>query len=110
VILEVLLAAIDYKTALNMAGHLLEHHPTTGTLARDLSGYAVKENSPDACEWCLSGALQVVANSLKLDDVKFFSRAYKILGLNWGNAVHKWDSSESNRGRIVKALKEYNGK
>jgi len=50
---------------------LLEHEYswTKDVSARDDEGNAVASDSPEACRWCLSGAIDLVANQLDIDPV-----------------------------------------
>lgn len=66
---------------LRMAGQLLLRHPTTGAMARDTKGRVVEFDAPDACCFCVLGALGASATALGYKYVhardEYFSRGFK---------------------------------
>lgn len=59
----------NIKTAVRMIGHLLEHHPTTGESSRDVNGNGCTHlNFKGPASWCLVGADNAIADSLKFSD------------------------------------------
>lgn len=64
-----------------MAGQLLLRHPTTGAMARDAKGGVVEFDAPDACCFCVLGALGASATALGYKYAhardEYFSRGFK---------------------------------
>ena len=52
------------RDVVRMAGHLLKHHATRGSLAKNDAGQPVLWLDPSATRWCLLGALRVCAREL----------------------------------------------
>lgn len=98
------------REVLNVVGYLLETNATSHREARTIGGDAVAFSHRDACQWCLSGALNVVSKHLKVDDVKVFTAAARQLkppNGKYTNLANAWDLAlDSTRKEIVQKLKE----
>jgi hypothetical protein len=93
------------KEAVNMVGHLLEHHPTTGEAARDINGRAVASTSPEASCWCVVGACSIVQNALKLEHWDRVSLSIEMQQLV-GGLIETWEGpGTSKRTRLALARK-----
>lgn len=101
----------DIRQALRMTGHLLEHHPTTGSAARNGKNKPVASNDKQASCWSIIGAAQITWLTLKPeqdDDSiwQFWDAVDKFLG---GNAVDMWEGYRStNASRLAIARKLQN--
>lgn len=54
------------QTAVRMVGYLLEHNGITGPFVADAEGNPVSYEDPNACQWCMAGAIQEVNYRLGL--------------------------------------------
>lgn len=87
-----------------MAGHLLEHHSTTGAYARNAENNEVSPNNSKACCWCLAGALMSISLQLELDYNLLHDAAGKLIGRD--NLASTWDFPlTTNRLQVVEKLK-----
>jgi hypothetical protein len=92
------------KEAVNMIGHLLEHHPTTGTAARNQEGIDVSSTSKYACQWCVIGAMTAVATALKVSRSELDSAVDSCLLVD--SKVDSWEGYKtSKRTRLALARK-----
>lgn len=55
-------------TAVRMVGYLLEHNGITGPFAADRDGNDVNLDDPQACQFCLAGAIERVSLELGFCD------------------------------------------
>ena len=88
-----------------MVGHLLEHHPATGCLARRKNGGVVGIHNSNASCWCLFGAAHVVEYRLNLGSFELVDTVADVTGIDHGR---DWDSHEDKLS-ICKKLQEYKG-
>lgn len=82
-----------------------------GFSAKDAEGRAVEGNSPDACRWCLSGAVaKVVGRSsvgIEVFDQSLFSALHEVLQSNTTWLCDFWDrATDEGRQAIVDKLKK----
>jgi hypothetical protein len=93
--------------AVRMMGHLLEHHPAEGTLARNKNGRVIGPTEKNAACWCYIGSGFVVAEQLHLNVSSVFNASDRVSGISDGNT---WDSlSQVSRKDVAKKLQEYKG-
>lgn len=100
-----------------MAGYLLETNRCYGREATDIEGRNEHYDSPYACRWCLTGALNVVCRKLGVDDVAVFNtvatmfpvHGYKYLHRYWDGLL--WSQLPGHQvADAIKKLKEYTAK
>lgn len=105
------------KDAVRMVGHLLETNGTKGWFARDKNGLERDYNDPQACAWCLVGAMAVISEKFGLDKYSLDPVVAKTVGIkkslkryqlsSYYPVAKTWDDSDAeSRKRIIKALKE----
>jgi hypothetical protein len=93
--------------AIRTVGHLLEHHPTTGQIARDGEGNFVHELDVKASCWCYVGAECVVGKALGVEFVQLFRACDEVTGISNGD---DWDNlSDKERLAVAKKLQQYTG-
>jgi hypothetical protein len=96
--------------AIQVTGHLLEHHATTGVMARNQSGKPIDVHDPKACCWCYIGAQFLVTemfdNKFQVQS-KYFQTCDSVSGIEEGE---QWDkATPDERLRIARKLQAYNG-
>jgi hypothetical protein len=92
--------------AVRTVGHLLEHHPTTGYLARDNKRHRVDYDSKEATCWCLVGGFNAVTDIMGIDDYHaVWLEIQKTTGIYSGL---DWDACEYKLA-VCKKLQEYKG-
>lgn len=91
----------EMKTAIRMVGHLLDHYPTLGALARNKEGICCEPCSPNASCWCFVGATNAVASKLNVNASELLKAAYAITNCT----PTKWDNyGKSYRQEVAKKL------
>lgn len=88
-----------------MVGHLLEHHPTTGVLAKHKNGRTIGIMEKNASFWCLFGAVHVVSWKLHLNSLKLANEVVDVTGVKTGP---QWDH-HNDKATVCKKLQEYKG-
>ena len=61
-----------------------------GDFARDEKGESVITVSPEACKWCMIGALEKAADTLSLDSSLAYSDAREFLSVAVGESILSW--------------------
>jgi hypothetical protein len=101
-------------SALHLAGDTLADpsRRTTGTLAENSKGFTCNPSDPEACKWCLTGALGKALHELKIDEpadqMVVYATMKETIGLDLSIAAPVfWDNNESLHeliaGRLQKA-------
>ena len=92
-----------FRDAVRMAGHLVEHYPTSGIEAVDCDNRACDSTSRRACRWCLHGALYVCSARLGLHtgmrNIKELPSA-----LDWDAAT------DAQRLQLAREMQQWDGK
>lgn len=101
---------MNQDEALRVAGHLLERSSCAGAWAVDLSGETCNACDPEACLWCLEGALQVVGARLTGRGARELELAGRVcLGFDpddVGALIRAWDDEGPHeRDAIITKLK-----
>ena len=84
----------------HMAGHLLEHNPTTGCHARNADGRRVPMDDTSACSWCLFGALRKCMEALGVDWPPWLRYSDSI---EWDNAT------DAERLQLARDMQQWDG-
>jgi hypothetical protein len=95
---------ITIGDAVRTIGHLLEHHMTTKTCARNSKGFAVEYNAPDATSWCLVGAHYFVNKKMFNQDLEWYL-IQDITGIPDGTTFD--NLSPEKRLEVAKKLQAY---
>lgn len=103
------------KEAVRVVGHLLENNQTSQVFARDAKGKAlISPYSPEACKFCLSGAVALVSKYVlkdiayyRLEDQPLYTAVQDTLGISrYDFLCQHWDNAtKKKRYEMVKALK-----
>jgi hypothetical protein len=108
-----MLSKITTKEAIRMVGHLLEMGSTTHNYATDESGSQVGVFDPEACRFCLSGALRLVDKMVLGNHPHnyptnggIYAETQSIIGCGNAALCQVWDSStDEQRKQIIEKLK-----
>lgn len=100
-------------TALHMAGNILSDpsRRTTGTLAETRRGFPCNPSDPEACKWCLTGALGKALHELKIDEtadqIAIYYAMKETIGLGLEiTAPVFWDQNEALHALIAERLQK----
>lgn len=100
-------------SALHLAGDTLADpsRRTTGTLAETRRGHPCSPSDPEACKWCLTGALGKALHELKVEDAAdqmvVYATMKVVIGLEEGTAAPLfWDSNEGLHELIASRLQK----
>lgn len=99
----------EIREKVRAVGELLKYpaRRTTGTYARNESGYATAPTDPEACEWCLDGAVAKVTSAPGrcLPHGALYSEVHRAVGqvigkMDW-NGVEDWDNPGPERRQEI---------
>jgi hypothetical protein len=91
---------------LNDAADLIERRGwTTGASARDEQGYVVRVASPEACCWCVAGAVQKVTHDTDLPLTPVWRALCDWLGLFEICAIPGWNDRQPGPEPVIAALR-----
>ncbi len=97
------------REAVRTIGYLLETNGTTKAWARNKYGSGTSSTDPNACQWCLDGAITVVAHDgFKVKYWDLTHAVEEVLGLEEGVSctIGAWDgSTKAKRKAMIKKLK-----
>lgn len=103
------------KEAVRVVGYLLENNQTSQAFARDSEGKSLSNPlSPDACQFCLSGAVALVSWHIlkdspycRLENCPLYTAVQDALGIpRYDFLCEHWDDAiKKKRYEMVKTLK-----
>lgn len=104
--------------AIRMVGHLLEHNGIVGPFYADKDGNSVHGYDPEACKFCLAGAIDKVSETLGVSKTAINTKVCGMLGRGVGRVLI-WEadlknpykpSSSIQRLMVARKLQNYTDK